>query len=156
MADVGDAEAGNAVQIAAAILVPEMAALRAGVYPVVADELHRFGPRRIDVLRVQLRVLPQPLPEQVEDVESYRGATIRSRGLDVIHFNFYTVAGFSQESPAGTIHRFAGSTTLNDSHLLSVGRIYEKWSGMSSEKTEKIWQESASMQGERLFSLMER
>jgi hypothetical protein len=72
---------------------------------------------------VQLRVLPQPLPEQVEDVESYRGATIRSRGLDVIHFNFYTVEGFSQESPAGITRRSAGSPPLNDRTLLSVGRI---------------------------------
>jgi hypothetical protein len=72
--------------------------------------------------------------------------------LDVIHFNFYTVAGFSQGSPAGTTRRSAGSPPLNNTYLLSVGRIYEKWSGMSSEKTEKIRQESTLMQGERLFS----
>ena len=52
VADVGDAEAGDAVQIAAAVLVPEVAPLSTGVYPVVADELHRLDPRRVDVLRV--------------------------------------------------------------------------------------------------------
>ena len=52
VADIGDAEAGDAVQIASAVLIPEVAAFSAGVYPVVADELHRLGPRRIDVLRV--------------------------------------------------------------------------------------------------------
>ena len=69
VADVGDAEAGDAVQILAAVLVPEMATLGAGVNPVVTDELHRLGPCRIDVLRMQFRVFPQPLPEQGEDVE---------------------------------------------------------------------------------------
>jgi RecA/RadA recombinase len=42
-----------------------VAALGAGVYPVVTDELHGLDPRRVDKLRVQFRVLTQPLPEQV-------------------------------------------------------------------------------------------
>jgi len=50
VADVGDAEAGDAVQIAAAILVPKVRAFGPGVYPVVADELHRLGPSWVNVL----------------------------------------------------------------------------------------------------------
>jgi len=65
VADVGDAEARDAIQVATAVLVPEVAPLRAFEYPVVADELHRLDPRRVDVPRVQLRILPRPLPEQV-------------------------------------------------------------------------------------------
>ena len=69
VADVGDAEAGDAVQIPAAVLVPKIRTFGAGVYPVVADELHRLDPSRVDVLCMQLRVFSQPLPEQGEDVE---------------------------------------------------------------------------------------
>ena len=121
VADVGDAEAGDAVQIAAAVLVPEMAALGAGVNPVVTDELHRLGPRRIDVLRMQLRVFPQPLPEQVEYVEFNGGATLTSGGLNVIHFNRST--DFGRSVPAKTICRSASSLPLNDNNLHSVGSI---------------------------------
>jgi hypothetical protein len=67
--------------------------------------------------------------------------------LDVIHFNFYTVAGFSQGSPAEITRRSAGSPPLNDINSLSVGKIYEKWSGMSSGKTRTV----TSMEGKNHF-----
>jgi hypothetical protein len=44
---------------------------------------------------VQLRVLPKPLPEQAQDVESNGVRTITSRGLGVIHLK--TITGLGRE-----------------------------------------------------------
>ena len=69
--DVEDAVAGEHVQVALAGAVEEVRALRAHVDPVEPDRLEDPGELRVDMIRVELEVLPLTLTDQVYDVEGH-------------------------------------------------------------------------------------
>ena len=69
-ADRVHAEPAQHVEVAVAFLVPEILALGFRVHPVEPDGAKHLHQRRVDVLLVQLVVLPEPFGDDLLDIKS--------------------------------------------------------------------------------------